>query len=341
MGFFEDLQQILSDFETSILEDVQKEVQAELSIIAEKPVEDYVVPYMNVQNIGGVLKDMNGNDLSVNKLEGKTVTELVNIINGPGKTPYNPVKDADEILKEIENPIDDFYYILTPNGVKKTYCIFENNKGYMLIGKFADSAKDSVTGTISTDDFLINDQSGSMFSCNFGNFACNEIRFIGTNSIENNWKNNRTIDFIHGIDGKQWKNVWSYIGNPEGERADQVTGDDATNGARYGYYCTYAEDGRGRWKNTNYKAHLVSDSKVSITTDCFTQPGSFNLNDGSDAKFSVSATKDSSGQDVDGANSAFFGSDDGKKAFYDVNTDTINNNSEKVDFNSAVYVFIR
>ena len=63
MGFFEDLQQILSDFETSILEDVQKEVQAELSIIAEKPVEDYVVPYMNVQNVDGVLKNMNGDNL--------------------------------------------------------------------------------------------------------------------------------------------------------------------------------------------------------------------------------------------------------------------------------------
>ena len=341
MGFFEDLNKILADFETTILAEVQAEVQSELEVIADKPVEDYVVPYMNVQNIDGVLKDMNGNDLSVNKLEGKTLTELVNIINGPGKTPYNPVKNADEILKEIENPIDDFYYIETQNGVKKTYCIFENNKGYMLIGKFADSAKDSVRSTISTDDVSINDQNSTIFSCNFGEFACNEIRFIGTNSIENNWKNNRTIDFIHGIDGKPWKDVWCYIGNPEGERADQVTGDDATNGARYGYYCTYCEDGRGRWKNNSYRAHLVSDTKVSITSGCFIQPGSFNLNAGSDAKFSVSATKDSSGQDIDSANSAFFGSDDNHLAFYDVNTDTVNQNSEKVDFNSAVYVFIR
>jgi hypothetical protein len=82
MGFFEDLQKILVDFETSIMAEVKEEIAAEFAIMEEKPSSEYVVPYMNVQNIDGYLKDMDGEFIDVNfatnssKINNKDETQL-------------------------------------------------------------------------------------------------------------------------------------------------------------------------------------------------------------------------------------------------------------------------
>ena len=69
MGFFEDLQKILVDFETSIMAEVKEEIAEEFAIMEEKPSSEYVVPYMNVQNIGGNLVDMDGNPITASTKE--------------------------------------------------------------------------------------------------------------------------------------------------------------------------------------------------------------------------------------------------------------------------------
>jgi len=137
MGFFEDLQGILADFETSILAEVKDEVQAELNAIETKPVEDYVVPYMNVQNIDGVLKDMSGNDLSVNLLNGFTYQDILKSVGQRG-TKYFPAKNAKEILDFNSSAADGLYWFANPavnNGEAfQAYCdMTTDGGGWMLI----------------------------------------------------------------------------------------------------------------------------------------------------------------------------------------------------------------
>jgi len=239
-----------------------------------------------------------------------------------------------------------FYNILTPNGgYRSTYCIQDEQGFYMVIGKFAADACLTVgDASIPTNRDTVKDSSGTVISCNFGDYPCHEIRFIGTNSIEGEWWNNRNIDFIHGIDGKPFKNVW------EQSRYLQVHhANNAGTSWKYGYWCTYCKDGRGRWANYNYHSHAMTDgANVSIDKSDFTEPSSFTLNVAGDAKFTVHSHREASGQD--GYCSAGFGLDDTTVGFFDYTTGSVGSYTlgEVSNFTSvarswatAVYVCIR
>jgi len=68
MGFFDDFKKILVDFEATIIAEVKEEIEAKMTEAEAKPVSDYILPYMNMQNVDGTLVDMNGKDLKVNDI---------------------------------------------------------------------------------------------------------------------------------------------------------------------------------------------------------------------------------------------------------------------------------
>ena len=119
------------------------------------------------------------------------------------------------------------------------------------------------------------------------------------------------------------------------------TATDYPNGERFGYRCTYAKDGRGRWSNTNYRWHGMSDAACQVTEGAFTAAGSFHLNNAQDAKFTVSATRSQSGQD--NYITAGFGVDDNVNLFFDGDTSEWLNNASAPGnvYSTAVYVLIR
>jgi hypothetical protein len=239
-------------------------------------------------------------------------------------------------LSRVSLPADGFYNILTPNGGwVKTYCIQDKHGIYMVVGKLAADACLTVAGTISTNRDTVQDSSGTAMSCNFGDYPCKEVRYIGTNSIEGDWESSRNIDFIHGIDGKPWKNVWA-------QSAIEQTYHPNTplSGVKYGYWCTYCKDGRHRWSNYEYHSHGMSDgANVSVAPTDFTEPGSFSLNAADDAKFTVHYNREGSGQD--GPVSAGFGQDDSIIGFFDLNKADSSNMGGGRTYSTAVYVCIR
>jgi hypothetical protein len=223
---------------------------------------------------------------------------------------------------------DGFYYITTGNGTKKTYCVKDDNGVYMVIGKFAADAADTVVGTISTSDSTVNDASGTLWSCNFGDTTLNELRFIGVNSIEGDWKNDRNIDFIHGFPGTEnLKTLMAKMGSG------------TTFSGKHGYPTTYAKDGRGRWHNTSYVGHRMSDATMSVTAAAFTAAGTFYMQNAGDAKFTAHATSTTSGQDT--SYTVGFGSDDLAVGFDDNYPDQAANMGGGRDYNTAVYVLMR
>lgn len=260
----------------------------------------------------------------------------MNIGEGSGSVPLlgsqsNPAASAGAIDAAGAWNGDGFYYITTDNGVKETYCIKDDLGAYMVIGKFAADAADNIAATISTANETIQDSTATKWSCNFGNMIIDEIRFIGVNSIEGDWADNRNIDFIHGIDNKSFKSVMHQIGN-----GPTVTG---TGSAKYGYTCTYAKDGYGRWTNNSYVHHRISDGAGSVSEGAFTAAGSFNIDTADDGKFTAHHTYTYSGQDTEFT--VGFGHDDNIVGFSDEYPNTADNMGGGRDYATAVYVLIR
>jgi len=246
----------------------------------------------------------------------------------------NPAASAQAIVDAGDWTGNGFYHIDTISGSTNTYCIKDTNGTYMVVGKFAGNAKDSVQATITTASTTVQDSSGTIFSCDFGNFGCNEIRFIGTNSIEGNWESTRNIDFIHGQNGRPWKDCF-YESSHTQVHHPSTPG----SGVKHGYWCTYAKDGRGRWSNPDYRSHAMSDAGNQITQAAFTSPGSFYMEQNQDAKFTVMHSGEASGQD--GIVSAGFGNDDNVEGFFDLYPSTTTNMGGGNAFSTAVYVLIR
>ena len=112
MGFFSDFKKILVDFEATIMAEVKEEIETKMAAVQEKPVSEYILPYMNMQNVDGVLKDMDGASLSIDKIDGKSFSEIVNLFNN------NYVNKNQSIgLKFINNKIGshpDYRYYVIP-----------------------------------------------------------------------------------------------------------------------------------------------------------------------------------------------------------------------------------
>ena len=285
-------------------------------------------------------------DLWINKVSGEcyVCTDITtnanvwkNIGDGTGTVPQFPLLgSSNTIPAESAEAIDDhgswvgdgYYYITTVNGAKQTYCIKDDNGVYMVIGKFASDACLTVQNTISTSDSTVDDVSGTLWSCNFGNNNLKELRFIGVNSIQGDWRRDRNIDFIHGFTGTEnLKTLMAKMGSG------------TLYGGKHGYPTSYAKDGRGRWHNTAYANHRMSDVTMSVAAGAFTSAGSFFLDNADDAKFTAIDIGTTSGQDA--TYSVGFGQDDSVIGFNDSWPAIPNNMNGGRAFNTAVYVLMR
>jgi len=246
-------------------------------------------------------------------------------------TEANPAESATAIYRaSASKPNDGLYYINTPNGgVQQIYCIFDKGLGWMVVGKFAADASSSVANNpIATARGTIDNSTGTQISCDFGDFEPSFNRFIGTNDITN-WENTRNVDWYYGVpNDRPWKQFWT---------GGQTSGMPRVR--RNGFYCNGAWDGRGRWANENFNFYQMSDNDVTINQDYFTAPSSsLRFDNAEDAKFGVHSHNSTTGQDE--SPQVQFGRDDTRRSFTDLFPGQEGGNSNRRDYNTAVYVLI-
>ena len=268
-------------------------------------------------------------------------------------TQENPAASA-EALRAVGTTTDGVYYISTPDGgTQQVYCMFTSGSsqggdyGWMLVGRFSADAKNNVRSTLASQRSMIDvTQAGtSMWSADFGTYTTSEVRVIGcSGSVD--WMANRSTDWIYQVPSNQ--NLIRFLTNQTNYTSTSPVNFGSVSGPKRGMTCAGARDGRGRWTNTNYVHHRISDEATSLSTYCrpgyFSAPGStmWSYHGANDAKWSVAASGTESGQDI--SSSALVGWDDGNgPAWYDANTSTVAQNSSRVDngWNHALFIFIR
>ena len=235
------------------------------------------------------------------------------------------------------------------------------DQGWVLIGRYAADASQTVTNTMSSvrglDDVSTNGT--SYWSADWGTFRPKEIRFLGhTNASD--ILGNRTIDWIYRVvninqegDQRYHPQLWEWMLNAnhgDNLHGDQAQGSDqisfrttAIHDGKQGVNTAGARDGRGRWDNRNLTSVRISDNSGSnyMKTGGFSKPQSsmWYYHAAQDAKWAVSATDNDCGQDTD--SSAFFGWDDNNRSFYDEGTGNRGQNSNHRPYSSCVLVFMR
>ncbi len=249
---------------------------------------------------------------------------------GRGSSASNPASSAQEVLLTGGDSVSDgLYYIDTPNGgVQQIYCIFDNGVGWMVVGKFASDASNTVANTITTTRGLtVQDSTGTEFSADFGDYNPAFQRFIGCNNISQ-WANTRNLDWWYGVPSNRlWKNFWT---NGRSSGMD--------NQRRYGFTVSGNWDGYGRWANPDMSFYQMSDGQTSIDQSDFTSSGSFYLDNASDAKFGADAFSNTPGQDE--SVMVQFGRDDSRRAFMDTFPNRDGNNTNRRDYSTAVYCLL-
>jgi hypothetical protein len=229
----------------------------------------------------------------------------------------------------------------TPTGgVQTCRYIFDEYGTWVLVGRFAASAKDTIQGVWSSVRGLsvstAQDQA-TEFSADWGTATPSEVRILGATNFEK-WRANRTVDWVYKVpSGRMWKHFFT-SGNAS---ALGTGGDIFGNGVRHGFACAGAYDGFGRWSNTGYSFMRMSDGAVTISSDAFSTPTSnaFNFNATGDAKLAVHHTLSASGQDSE--NTCSFGSDDDYDLFFDAYPNVVGAATYPVNFSSAVWVLIK
>ena len=268
-------------------------------------------------------------------------------------TVSNPAASA-EALRVNGITTNGTYYINTPDGgAQQVYCMFTSGSsqggdyGWMLVGRYAADAKSTVT-TNMTSIRALNDvtQNGdTRWSADFGTYITSEVRVIGCSDTAD-WMSNRSTDWIYQVPTNQ--NLIRFLTNQTNYTSTSQVNFGDVSGPKRGMTCAGARDGRGRWTNTGYIHHRISDASASLSTYCrpgyFSAPGSsmWSYHGANDAKWSVSATVNESGQDISA--SALVGYDDGNgPAWYDANTGSVGQNATRVDngWNHALFIFIR
>ena len=266
----------------------------------------------------------------------------------------NPATSA-EALRVNGVTTNGVYYISTPDGgTQQVYCMFTSGSsqggdyGWMLVGRYAADAKSNVTTNMTSVRSMIDvTQNGNTrWSADFGTYITSEVRVIGCSNTSD-WMSNRSTDWIYQVPSNQ--NLIRFLTNQtDYTSTSNVEFGNVTSGPKRGMTCAGARDGRGRWTNTGYLHHRISDESTSLSTYCrpgyFSAPGSsmWSYHGAGDAKWSVSATVAYSGQDTD--SSALVGYDDGNgPAWYDANTSNVAQNATRVDngWNHALFIFIR
>ena len=269
-------------------------------------------------------------------------------------TVANPAVSA-EALRVNGITTNGVYYISTPDGgTQQIYCMFTSGSseggdyGWMLVGRFQADAKSYVTANMASVRGMndVTQNGTTLWSADFGTYITSEVRVIGCSNT-NDWMSNRSTDWIYGVPSNQ--NLIRFLTNQtDYTSTSQVNFGSVTSGPKRGMACAGARDGRGRWQNSGYLHHRISDESTSLSTYCrpgyFSAPGSsmWSYHGAGDAKWSVSATVAYSGQDTD--SSALVGYDDGNgPAWYDANTASVAQNATRVDngWNHALFIFIR
>ena len=269
-------------------------------------------------------------------------------------TVANPAVSA-EALRVNGITTNGVYYISTPDGgTQQIYCMFTSGSseggdyGWMLVGRFQADAKSYVTANMASQRGMsdVTQNGTSLWSADFGTYTTSEVRVIGC-SDTSDWMSNRSTDWIYQVPSNQ--NLIRFLTNQtDYTSTSQVNFGSVTSGPKRGMACAGARDGRGRWQNSGYLHHRISDESTSLSTYCrpayFSAPGSsmWSYHGAGDAKWSVSATVAYSGQDTD--SSALVGYDDNNgPAWYDANTGNVAQNATRVDnsWNHALFIFIR
>lgn len=273
-------------------------------------------------------------------------------VPAPLGTIGNPANSAEE-LRLAGTTTNGNYYINTPDGgVQQVYCMFSSGSGeggdygWMLIGKYANGAGSTVTNTLSSVRSLTDiSQNGSNWSADFGTYTPTEIRMFGSTNMSSPM-NNRTIDWIYGIPNAGSTNLINWIsgGNTDYTNTAPVAFANVNSGPKQGMNCNGARDGRGRWTNSGYLYHRVSDPNSSnvYIPNGFRSPTSnmWSYHAAADAKWSVIHTGDNSGQDTN--STSLFGYDDNNgPAMYDSYPSTTGQDSSNNAIPSAVFVFMR
>ena len=276
----------------------------------------------------------------------------------------NPATSA-EALRINGQTTNGLYYINTADGgVQQVYCMFTSGSsqggdyGWMLVGKIFPDAKDNTRdpwrSIRSLTDVTQTGRQGvaadrNIWSADFGSYVITEMRVIGC-SDTSDWMANRSTDWIYGVPSNQtFQRFISNHNTTSNSNTSLGTFPNTGNsGAKQGLYCAGARDGRGRWTNTSYLWSRKSDSNSANYCNTFylrNPSGTNNMffdHSAGDSKWSVHASSDRSGQDID--SSQMFGVDDNTgPAWYDAGTGNVAQASTRVDngWNHAVFFFIR
>ena len=273
---------------------------------------------------------------------------------GLGEAASNPASSA-QAIRDAGTTTNGLYYINTPDGgTQQVYCMFTSGTsqggdyGWMLVGRFSADAKNNVRSALASHSAMVDvTQSGSsMWSADFGTYTTTEVRVIGCSNTSD-WMTNRSTDWIYQVPSNQ--NLIRFLTNQTDYTSTSKTAyGTVTSGPKQGMTCAGARDGRGRWTNSSYVHHRISDVAGSLENYC--RPGHFSAagsdmwhyNGMGDAKWNVGATGNDSGQDI--TSSALVGWDDNNgPAWFDANTGNVAQNATRVDngWNHALFIFIR
>jgi hypothetical protein len=224
----------------------------------------------------------------------------------------------------------------TPNGGLKQCRVITDNYGeWILVGRFAASAMNSIANgnSWSSESGLDTGTAQNLatkFSADFGDSYPTEVRIMGATDFTK-WRDTRTVDFIYGVpEGRQWKFFFS--GGVENGMAVST---------KYGWGINGAYDGFGRWVNPAQNFVRMSDGNVTNPSAAYTTAttNAFNWDGADDAKITVSATRVFSGQDT--YLTTGFGNDDNIYGFFDEYPGEASNMNGGVDFSSAAWILIK
>ena len=245
MSFFDDFKKILVDFEATIMAEVKEEIATKMAAVEEKPVSEYILPYMNMQNVDGVLKDMDNKDVMVNNITDELRAELVGVSGmypkvfskgvsahgypGDGQTSAAVISIATESIKSVTGLSGNRLY---------SGCITSGNfnAGYSFGGKKTGATKFDLSSETSIEiTFGVSLPGGGSYrSIGLWTRNSNGLAFQDGNLHKLNTINETGISGFPGLStiggniscggmSDYWKEI-SYFGNsPEGGTFRRIT----------------------------------------------------------------------------------------------------------------------
>ncbi len=195
--------------------------------------------------------------------------------------------------------------VQTSNGGQKAVQYLEDCYGqWIVVAKIQQSSHlQGAMASVAQIDTSLGQATGTEWSASFGDVYPVAVRYVSSSNWKN-WRDNRGVDFIHGVPhGRKWKNFFS-DGRTSG--MNDTTG--GVGSTKYGWTCDGCWDGKGRWHNPTFTWWRMSDigsTPCVVDQTFFTTPTASNaataldLDNANDAKFGVHATGATGGQDTE------------------------------------------